>query len=440
MTLRREAGAATARDDLSLPFGASVAAAVRSTKSSNSARTAITQQQQEISSAAAAAGAAYTSTAGAAPPNVFARMATAVVVESVERGGASFVAFSDGRARGAFADRTIVNLGARISYLPLPLLVSSAQPGGGGGLRRRGCGAAAAVMAELNLMCAHSGADEQEEEDREIECIRPDGTVVRLTERSMGRRRQQGRFDADGFTGRLGGFGNTTGGSFSISTTPTIGGGSTDTVLRPYVVAVLRFAEWAATPPAERQAATDRGAAGRVVAAAEAERNRRFIDLQRLAKLASLPPQPPSSSLKCQTPLIHQLTSGRTWSAGGEISGSCCNSGGGGGGGACDHSRRGGGGLRRATSASDLLRQGAEDINKSRHYGDSDKENMGAVHKRFFFEERKRGVVAGPPPPPPPRGARERNALVARLLEANREVLIGKEVSKTLAQGNPVLL
>lgn len=453
-------GAAAAATGLSPPFRVPVAAATRAANwpiSETSTTSTRWQRQQARSSVAATAtAAAHTSAAAAAPQEHFARMAT-TIVESVERGGASFVAFPDGRARGAFADRTIVTLGARISYLPLPLHEhhrgGNARRDGGGGSRLRGCGtataAAAAATGVLDLPCYLSGVDRGEQEhDREIECICPNGMVLRLTEQSIGCR-QRGGFGTDGIAGKMS-LGGTTGGGgggsdsgFSTATAPAIGGdrrgidtnicsngrsSSSDTVFRPYVVAVLHFAEWAATPPAERRAATEREAAGRMVAAAEAERNRRFVDLHRLAKPAPSAPSPRT----CHTKLNHQRTSGSTsWSASGGRAFTCDGGRRGGGG---EGGGEGGGGRRR--SGSGLLRQGAADRdNNTGQDGEDNKENTDKVFKSFFFNERQQGVVMEPPSQPPQR-ARQRNALVARLLEANREVLIGRDMSTMLAQAD----
>lgn len=79
----------------------------------------------------------------------------------------------------------------------------------------------------------------------------------------------------------------------------------------------------------------------------------------------------------------------------------------------------GDGGGRR--SAGCYPRQGAEhDVLLG---GVGDKENVGIGCSGAFFGERKQGV-AGRDRAGPPKGASERNALVERLLEANREVLI----------------
>eukprot|EP00752_Nemacystus_decipiens_P011710 g10391.t1 len=338
--------------------------------------------------------------------------ATVVVVESVDRGGASFVAYSDGRARGAFADRTIVTLGAPFHYLQHP----------------NGAGTKAAPRGVLSP----SGGDtrweekdddeEEEEQDREIECIRPDGTVVRLTERSLDPRRHPGA--AFGYVHGSGVRGLATGstGSGAISVVrprhdfgPTSAASASASVavaalghaghgtlssaqaagecaagssgLTPYVVAVLRFAAWAATSPEERRAAARNGAAGRTAAAAEAERNRRFVDLQRLVKLAPAgwPRALPRTRPTPGAPHI-------------DVRGS-------GGGGAVASGRRSGG----VSRASRCFRPDAV----------CDKENV--CGDSSCGERKQREATT-------PKGAAERNALVERLLEANREVLVRRHV------------
>lgn len=342
----------------------------------------------------------------------------------MDRGGASFVAFSDGRARGAFADRTIVTLGAPFSYLPLPQGAGTA-------------GRAAALFGAVPPAGGDRGSEE--EEDREIECIRPDGTVVRLTERSLA-----------GPRGRLGG-GGSGGGACStarasspygtascdgdrrrafdptaavassaaarraghggpLSTAPpAVADGAGSSGLRPYVVAVLRFAAWAATPPAERRAAAENGAVGRRAAAVEAERNRRFVDLQRVAKLASTSPRARARQKPGSPPMKSR------------------SSGGGGRGGLADERRppRGGGAFTRGwrggggrTSAGGSDPQGAENVVG----GGDGKENLDCCSSTVL-SGRKQGVVAGRERGAPS-GAAERNALVERLLEANLELLI----------------
>eukprot|EP00903_Cladosiphon_okamuranus_P015496 g14307.t1 len=326
-----------------------------------------------------------------------------VVIESVDRGGASFAAFSDGRARGAFADRTIVTLGAPFCYLPLP------QGVGPTGSATAACGA----MPPLGC--------EEEKEDREIECIRPDGMVVRLTERSLDPARGRLGASAGGACGRPGGdvggrraFGPTAAASAASAAVMKAGRGGLSTAvavgdsdLRPYIVSVLRFAAWAATPPEERQAAAEREAAGRLVAAAEAERNRRFVDLERVAKLATASPQ--DVTRKAGAPQMKVRSSSGT---GGPTRGSGDECRFAGGDGAVAFGWRCG----RRKAAGDSPPQGAENVG----LGGDGMENL--RREGSLFAERKRGVAGRGRGAP--KGAVERNALVERLLEANREVLI----------------
>lgn len=311
---------------------------------------------------------------------------TPLVVESVDRGGSSFVAFSDGRARGAFADRTLVTLGAPFSYLPPPPL------------RRRSGGDRGGAAATFRAVRPSGDGpalegEEEEEEDREIECIRPDGTVVRMTKRSLGPPR--GRVDRGGLT----------------TAPPAVGGDIVGSglpgALRPYVVAVLRFAAWAATPPAARLAAAEEGAAGRMAAVAEAERNRRFVDLQRLMKPASTPPR--ALPRTQGAPHMNARASGAGGNGG---SGYERRSSGGAGALAC--------GLKRGAgrkNAGDSPRQGTAPV----VFGGDGKENTLSGcssledSKKQHVEGQEKGV---------PRGSVERNALVRRLLEANRAVLV----------------
>ncbi|CAN0418283.1 unnamed protein product, partial [Ectocarpus sp. 12 AP-2014] len=319
------------------------------------------------------------------------------VVELVERGGASFVAFADGRARGAFADRTIVSLGAPFFYRP-----SRGSRCGGGGGRSRGisyCGSGGregVAAAVVRPGCPNYGEEDEEEEDREIECIRADGTVLRLTRRSLDRR---------------GSFGGRSGGGNSPARDD-CGVGA----LRPYVVAVLRFADWAATHPADRRAAAGREAAGRAAAAAEVERNRRFVDLQLLAAKRSVAP-PPLLCCRCGGPDPRKPYDGSPSGAAGST-------------------RRGRRSGDEANASPGLRRRavgiGGEDNNDGQH-----KENSRPRRpsNRVDVVEGGSGVSrwgGGD-------GGRQRNSLVAGLLEANRKVLMGEDMSRKFAPGKLLL-
>ncbi|CAN0569755.1 unnamed protein product [Ectocarpus sp. 12 AP-2014] len=311
----------------------------------------------------------------------------------VERGGASFVAFADGRARGAFADRTIVSLGVPFSYRPLR---GSRCGGGGGGGGGRGIsyygsgGREGIATAEVRPRCSDDDEEEREEEDREIECIRADGTVLRLTRRSLDRR--------GSFGGRSGGSNSPAGGDCGVG------------ALRPYVVAVLRFADWAATHPADRRAAARREAAGRAAAAAEAERNRRFVDLQLLAAKRRVAPLP----LLC----YHRGGPDPRKPYDGSPSGAA-------------GSRRGGRRSGDKANASPGLRRravGGEENNDGQYKENSRPRRRSA---RVNVVEGSSGVSrwgGGD-------GGRQRNSLVAGLLEANRKVLMGEDMSRKCARG-----
>ncbi|CAN0051805.1 unnamed protein product [Ectocarpus sp. 13 AM-2016] len=316
------------------------------------------------------------------------------VVELVERGGASFVAFADGRARGAFADRTIVSLGAPFFYRPLRGSRCGGSGGGSGGRGISYCGSGGregVATAVVRPGCSDDDKEEREE-DREIECIRADGTVLRLTRRSLD---------------RLGSFGERSGGCNSPA-----GDDCGVGALRPYVVAVLRFADWAATHPADRRAAAGREAAGRAAAAAEAERNRRFVDLQLLAAKRSVAPP----SLLC----YHRRGPDPRKPHDGSPSGAA-------------GSRRGGHRSGDEANASPGLRRravgvGGEENNDGQHKENSRPRRPGSrVHvvEGGFGVSRWGGGDGG----------RQRNSLVAGLLEANRKVLMGEDMSRKCARG-----
>ena len=325
---------------------------------------------------------------------------SASVVERAEHGGASFVAFADGRARGAFADRTIVTL------TPAPTRCSRPSPhrweGQSAGGQGRGVGGAGVEAAPSpNYPGVESGypgcgfplkgvLSETMEGDREIECVRPDGTVVRLSERSLAlaHRCRCGTsvgLGTGGLTSGVAGLGSlppphattqathVVGSALSradttvaMATAARLNSGDADHPLdiTPYVAAVRRFAEWALADRDERRARARRGADGKLAAAAEAERNRRFVALQRLMK-----PTPSRISVD---------------HAAGECAGRSVE------GWLSDGARRAGWGGS----------------------GEDNKENV---------DRTKAPAGRGS------KGARERNALVNRLLEANREALIGRE-------------
>ncbi|CAM9861286.1 unnamed protein product [Ectocarpus sp. 8 AP-2014] len=319
------------------------------------------------------------------------------VVELVERGGASFVAFADGRARGAFADRTIVCLGAPFFYHPLRGARCGGGGGGGGGISYHGSGGRRGVATAV-VRPGCSGDDEEgEEEDREIECIRADGTVLRLTRRSLDRR---GSFGAR----RSGGGNSPAGGDCGVG------------ALRPYVVAVLRFADWAATHPADRRAAAGREAAGRATAAAEAERNRRFVDLQVLAAKRSVPP-PPLLCYHRGGPDPREPYDGSPSGAAG--------------------SRRGGRRSGDEANASPGLRRRAVGVGDEENNDGQYKENSRPRRpsNRVDVVEGGSGVSRWGGSD----GGRQRNSLVAGLLEANRKVLMGEDISRKFAPGELLL-
>ncbi|CAM9972664.1 unnamed protein product, partial [Ectocarpus fasciculatus] len=309
------------------------------------------------------------------------------VVESVERGGASFVAFVDGRARGAFADRTIVSLGAPFFYRPL-----TGSRCGAGGVSYYGSGGREGVAtAAVEPGCSED--EEEEEEDREIECIRADGTVLRLTRRSLDRRGSFGRR------------------SCAPLRQPAIG----TATLRPYIVAVLRFADWAATPPADRRAAAERESAGRAAAAAEAERNRRFVDLQLLAGKQSVAPRP--------LPCYHGGSGPRKHCDGSPFGATGSRRGG----------RRSGDEANASPGFRRLAGVGSEEKDDSQH-----KENNTPPRRpsdRVGVAKGGSGVSRWGVRD----GGRERNSLVAGLLEANRNVLMGEDMSRKFARGDLLL-
>ncbi|CAN0190549.1 unnamed protein product [Ectocarpus sp. 6 AP-2014] len=319
------------------------------------------------------------------------------VVELVERGGASFVAFADGRARGAFADRTIVCLGAPFFYRPLRgSRCGGGGGGGGGGISYSGRGGRGGVATAVVGPGCSDDDEEEEEEDREIECIRADGTVLRLTRRSLDRR--------GSFGGRSGGGNSPACGDCGVG------------ALRPYVVAVLRFADWAATHPADRRAAAGREAAGRAAAAAEAERNRRFVDLQLLAAKRSVPP-PPLLCYHRGGPDPREPYEGSPSGAAG--------------------SRRGGRRSGDEASASPGLRRRA-----AWAWGEENDDGQYKEYNRPRRPSNRVDVVEGGSGVSRwggGDGGRQRNSLVAGLLEANRKVLMGEHTSRKFARGETVV-
>lgn len=183
---------------------------------------------------------------------------SAEVLEKIELGGASFVLFADGRARGAFRDRTIVSL-------PFPADCSLRDGEGG-------------KLIGGRFPVRTSGGD--------IECILPDGTVVRLNGHYLLQQRILGR-DIGGISicddseRRQG---------WRINETLLDAGDrcSHAKLLKPYVLAVRRFADWAAADPSERRAKSAQSRRICAAAIAEAERNRRFVDLRRLRQSSAV--------------------------------------------------------------------------------------------------------------------------------------------------------
>lgn len=178
---------------------------------------------------------------------------SAEVVEREERGGASFVAFADGRARGAFSDRTIVIFG--VPYVGMCEKIAPHTPT---------CHVAKGKDASRHLgdtvwggMSPEGPVQGHQEMDQDIECILPDGTVKRFTLLSVLRK--------DSFSARRG-----------------ISSGFDGLV--PYIAAVRRFEVRAFASPSKRRAAAAREEAVRRAAIVEAEKNRRFVALHRLTK------------------------------------------------------------------------------------------------------------------------------------------------------------
>lgn len=172
------------------------------------------------------------------------------VVRKEERGGASFVAFADGRARGAFSDRTIVIFGVPYGEKVAPNM-PACHVGRGKDASRHLDNTVRGGMSPAAPVEGH------QEMDRDIECILPDGTVKRFTLLSVLRK--------DSLCARRG-----------IS--------SALDGLVPYIAAVRRFEVRALAGPSKRRAAAAREEAVRRAAFVEAENNRRFVALYRLTK------------------------------------------------------------------------------------------------------------------------------------------------------------
>lgn len=311
---------------------------------------------------------------------------SAEVVERAERGGASFVAFADGRARGAFADRTIVTVGAppRAPALDDSGHLEGQQDGveGEALLRHLAGGRPRGRVFPIN----------GEREGREVECVLPDGTVLRLNTGLMPKVFDRGvGSGCDGsFSPRLtyrGSSWRTSSGLVEVDR----GGNTVDgrvQNLAPYVAAVCRFAKWAAAEPVERRSAEKRQARGRIVAAAEAERNRRFVTLQRVMLTSS--------------PLSGAVRPGQAQREGT------------------------GGGLRDRCSM-----QNAAFVSGVGTEVNGDKENceVGVCGKgvRVGGEAGRAGVRGTA-------SGEQRNAIVTRLLEANRAAFLGRDALRTLEQ------
>ncbi|CAM9937263.1 unnamed protein product [Sphacelaria rigidula] len=197
------------------------------------------------------------------------------VVERVERSGASFVLFADGRSRGVFADRTIVRLPAP-SDCSLPDGAGKwswpgtecARVSNAGGARVATVGV---VGSGCNSCIGGRRLSERVGNDL-VDCVLPDGTVLRLTRHCFSRRECHGNSD-----------GNIC---------------SRAKALRPYVLAVRRFVEWAAAEPCERRARSEKSERAHRAAAVEAEKNRRFVTLRRLQQQRSSSSAVPHSSAK----------------------------------------------------------------------------------------------------------------------------------------------
>lgn len=328
---------------------------------------------------------------------------SADVVERAERGGASFVLFADGRARGAFADRTIVTL-------PGGTEVSRPESG-----RGKGSGAEGLTIADPNVFARktqpkdgrsyhYSHGDKYRDitdvtvdysSSSSIECILPDGNVVHL---SISKALFQSRRDSDIHNSNAldGGaqvetinrvIGYNTGRSdaapaaadaaavsrsgrqaagrskFSVAAgrTESDEKSSINTFLKPYIFAVRRFAAWAAADPDERRSATTRSNVNRLASLVEAEKNRRFVTLRSLQYTATRSDADASSASRAK----HSKVLGGMWAEGGHIGG-----------------RHGGGSA------------GASDVG--------------------VFE------------------AGERNEIVHRVLAANREALLGRDASRSV--------
>lgn len=177
---------------------------------------------------------------------------SADVLQRAERGGASFVLFADGRARGSFSDRTIVTLPG-----------TSIRSAGGvqeAWIGRRRCEDASLRAINPNVMEGKGPGEGYQCVTRDtgsIECILPDGTVIRPRSGS----RAQAYYCQSDTAARTRDY---------------------EDHLTPYILAVRRFATWARAGAEQRRAAAKESRGAHLAAAVEAQKNRRFLVQRRL--------------------------------------------------------------------------------------------------------------------------------------------------------------
>lgn len=310
---------------------------------------------------------------------------SARVVEQAERGGASFVAFADGRARGMFANRTIVTLGAPSASPAFRGKETGVRPSnyeiemGQGGGNRLSTGERVGNQDVVVFP--------EKKDDRDVECILPDGNVLRFKYRSIA---SLGCFGVRSIEKSSGGSGSPpysdSGICFGRVAAKSWSASVENSNIRPYVISVQRFALWASADPAGRRAMAQREEAARLGAAAEAERNRRFIALHNLVR------PPPESS----TSTFSSALEAKTLAS-----------------------------LHNSSSPS----QGSKVVPTDRRAGASIEQEENKENIVFGGGQSLSGRVWGP------KGACERNKLVTRLLKANREALLGREACDGLREG-----
>ncbi|CAM9376217.1 unnamed protein product [Choristocarpus tenellus] len=168
---------------------------------------------------------------------------SAEVVERAQAGGASFVAFTDGRVSAVFADRTIVGMGPPLRKENQGCDLYSENIGFVGD-HLGGSNTEKCNDYSLRYKRGYQAwREESHNTFRCCDCVLPDATQVRVSVEHPG------------------------------------------PVLAPYIRAVRHFAVWAFTDPITRTESSSALWMGRVSAVAEAHRNRIFVTGRRVARM-----------------------------------------------------------------------------------------------------------------------------------------------------------